>query len=211
MNSNRVLIAALGCCALSWPTSAAAGLLLSFDNSSYSIVGVNGTVAVPVFISQTPDGPQIAAGNELLTSGIVVSENNPTGIARVLLSTDVSAGPAWDSASSSASATTATLATTSLAGIANLSSPVLLGTFHFTGLALGTTTISVANLTPGPSFITVGGDVVDPGNIATATIEVKAPSLPEPSTQALSCAALAIVGAAEIRRRRVSRSRGMAF
>jgi hypothetical protein len=208
MNLIRLLIAVLCCCALNWPTPAAAGLLLSFDRSSYSIDGVNGSVAVPVFISQIPGGPQVATGNELLSAGIVVSENNPSGIAQVLFSSDVSAGPAWDTASESASATTATLATVSLAGIADLSSPVLLGTFHFTGLALGTTTISVANLTPGPSFVTAGGDVVDPGNIATATIEV---NLPEPSTQALSCAALAVVGAAETRRRRLSRSRGTAF
>jgi hypothetical protein len=106
-----------------------------------------------------------------------VAYNHPSGVAAVLAASDVSGGPLWSSSSANALSATASLATTSLAGIADLSSPLLVGTFHFTGLSLGTTQISVSNLTPGPSFETIQGNVLDPTNTATAIVQV----VPEPS------------------------------
>ena len=97
----------------------------------------------------------------------------------------------------------ASLATTSLSGIADLSSPLLLGTFHFTGLSFGTTAISVANLTPGPSFVTIQGDVLDPTNTATALVQV----VPEPSGFTLLIAFALSLGLVA-RRRAASKSIG---
>jgi PEP-CTERM motif len=188
----------MGCCALAVPRVARGGLLLSFDQSGYTITSVGGTVDVPVYVSQVAGGPQVASGNELLTAGIVVSYSSPSGIAAVLTSTGVSGGALWSAHSGGASAATATLATTSLAGIADLSTPLLIGTFHFTGLSLGTTTISVADLTPGPSFETVGHDVLDPTNVATATVQV----VPEPATAALLIVAVGVFGMIAVRQRR---------
>jgi hypothetical protein len=188
----------MGCCALAVPRVARGALVLSFDQPGYTITGVGGTVDVPVYVSQVAGGPQVASGNELLAAGIVVSYSSPSGIASVLSSTGVSGGALWSAHSGGASAATATLATTSLAGIADLSTPLLIGTFHFTGLSLGTTTISVADLTPGPSFETIGHDVLDPTNVATATVQV----VPEPATVGLLLTALGVLAVTEVRRRR---------
>ncbi len=170
-------LVSVGCCALLAPRIARGSLVLSFSQSAYLIGGVGGSVDVPVYATQVAGGPQVAAGNELLTAGTIVAYNHPSGVAAVLNASDVSGGPLWSSSSSNALSATASLATTSVSGIADLSSPLLLGTFHFTGLALGSTTISVANLTPGPSFETTQGNVLDPTNTATAIVQV----VPEPS------------------------------
>jgi hypothetical protein len=189
-------LVSLGCCALSAPRTAHGALVLSFSQTGYLIGDVGGSVDVPVYATQTVGGPQVATGNELLTAGVTVAYNNPSGVAAVLASSDVSAGSDWDSSSANALSATASLATTSLSGIADLSSPLLLGTFHFTGLSLGTTTISVANLTPGPSFVTIQGNVLDPTNTATAVVQV----VPEPSGVALLTAfALSLAFAARRR------------
>ena len=175
---NRMAIAlAIVYCAVSSAPRAVAGLFLSFDQPSYTIVGPAAAVDVDVLVSQASGGPQVAAGNELLTAGVVLGYSSPSGIARVQVAADVLGGPAWTSAAASASAASASLATTSLPGIADLSQPLLIGTFHLTGLSLGLTTISVMNLTPGPSFETTQGDVLDPTNTATALVQV----VPEPS------------------------------
>jgi hypothetical protein len=185
-----------GCCALFAPRIACGGLVLSFSQSAYVVGGLGGGVDVPVYVTQVPGGPQVASGNELLTAGVVVSYNNPAGVAAVLTSTDVSAGALWSSSSANALSATASLATTSLSGIADLSSPLLVGTFHFTGLSLGTTTISAANLTPGPSFETTQGNVLDPTNTAIAIVRV----VPEPSGFMLLTAFAVSLGLAASRR-----------
>ena len=187
---------AIVCCAVCSASRAVAGLLLSFDQASYTIAGPGTAVDVKVLVSQTATGPQVGPGNELLTSGVVFGYANPSGVARVQTATDVLAGPAWTSSSASASATSASLATTSLPGIADLSSPLLIGTFHLTGLSLGVTTISVANLTPGPSFETIQGNVLDPTNTATAIVQV----VPEPSSIMLLAALALSLGLAAGRR-----------
>src|SRR5690242_7789705 len=135
MRKSWIGLVLAGCCALSVARTACASLVLSFSQSAYLIGGVGGGVDVPVYVSQIPGGPQVAAGNELLTSGIIVAYNHPTGVAAVQTSSDVTGGPLWTSSSANALSATASLATTSLSGIADLSSPLLVGTFHFTGLS----------------------------------------------------------------------------
>ncbi len=201
---NRMAIAlAIVYCALSSAPCAVAGLFLSFDQPSYTIAGPGAAVDVDVLVSQAAGGPQVAAGNELLTAGVVLGYSSPSGIARVQVAADVLGGPAWSSSAASASAGNASLATTSLPGIADLSQPLLIGTFHLTGLSLGLTTISVMNLTPGPSFVTTQGDVLDPTNTATALVQV----VPEPSGFTLLTAFALSLGLVA-RRRAASKSIG---
>ncbi len=182
---------------LSWPARASAALLLSFDQATYTSPGIGASVQVPVYLSQTLGGPQVGIGNELLTAGITVSFNNPSGIASILSALDITPSPAFDSSSAGVTLTQATLGETSIAGIADLSNPLLLGTFEFTGQALGVTTIDALSLTPGLSFVTSGGDVLDPTNVPTALVQV----VPEPASGILACSAIGALGIIGWRRR----------
>src|SRR4051794_13859442 len=94
------ILLTLGLC----PPSSA-GIVLSFDQPSYSIGGVGGTVAVGVFVSQVPGGPQVGPGNELISGAIRLTFDDPEGIAGVATNADVIPGPAFDSAASSVSPT----------------------------------------------------------------------------------------------------------
>jgi hypothetical protein len=167
--------------------SAPAALILSFDQSNYNIFGLGNTGAVQVFLSQTADGPQVGPGNELLTAGIELTFATG-GTAIVASSADVAASPLWDSSSVNITTdggnTLVDLGLTSLAGIADLSNPILLGTFTFTGQSFGATNISVATLGPGPSFITAQGDVLDPTGAAIAGVTVI--GVPEPSAMLMA-------------------------
>jgi hypothetical protein len=205
MKNRPLIYLALGFATLGGSGRAEAGLLLSFDQSSYKVGDPGSTVQVRVFVSQIAGGPQVGPGNELLTAGVKVSFNNPQGVAAVLSNSDVTKGPAWDVSSASVTTTTTSLAETSLLGISNLTSPLLLGTFTFTSLtAKGTTTISVSRLDPTtPSFVTSQGDRIDPTNTATATIT----AVPEPATLGMILTgAPLLLGVWALRRRRHSRT-----
>jgi hypothetical protein len=92
------------------------------------------------------------------------------------------------------------LGLTSLLGISDLSQPLLLGTFVFTGQSPGTTSTSVATLQPGPSFITVNGDVLDPTNTPSAQIIVQSQTaVPGPSTLVLMCLGGVMLGGRRLR------------
>ena len=170
--------AALAVALLAAAGPARADYVLSFGQPAYT-AEAGGTVDVQVFLSQTAAGPQVGPGNELLSAGISVRYDNPSGVAAVTL---VTGGPAFDASSSEVTATNATLGLLSVAGIDTL--PVLLGTFQFTGLAAGLTTISVGDLDPGSvDFITVNGDIPDPTGVATAQLTVT--GVPEPGSFAL--------------------------
>jgi hypothetical protein len=201
-----VLVLVLGC-----TQPATADLMLSFDQANYTINGVGDTTSVEVFVSQVAGGPQVGSGNELVSAGIELSF--PTaGSAVVASSAAVTAGPAWDNSSVIISTggpnTLVDLGLTSLAGIADLSSPLLLGTFTFTGQSIGKTTTTVSTLGPGASFITVQGDVLDPANTPSAGINVvPARVVPEPgSLMLLGVGGLAIGFARLVRSRRDERS-----
>jgi len=187
---------------------AAADLLLSFDPTTYTIAGVGNTTEVKVLLSQVPGGPQVGPTNELLSAGITLSFAT-TGAATVLSESDVTAGPDWFSTKVIRSPgdpnTLVELGLLSLSSISDLSSPLLLGTFKFTAQSEGATTISVASLSPGSSFITSGGNILDPTNTANAQITVTSstPVVPEPSSLFIvSAAALTAAVVARRRRRR---------
>jgi hypothetical protein len=184
--------------ALGWHQPAEAAYQLSFNSSSYVISSSQPTVPVQVFLSQTAGGIQISPGNPLLTTGILVSFNNPSGVAAVLSTNNITANPAFDSSSSGVTSTQASLAETSLLGISSL--PVLLGTFTFSPLKARTTQISVATLSPGSSFSSLAGVLPDPSP-ATATITV----VPEPSSLLMALTGSPLLLAALVLRRRTIR------
>jgi hypothetical protein len=196
--TRRIVVCIALALILSWPVRASADLLLSFGQATYTIPGIGSSVQVPVFVSQTLSGPQVGIGNELLTAAITVSFNNPSGIAAVLSPLDITPGPAFDASSGGVTFTQATLAETSISGISDLSSPLLLGTFKFTGQSYGMTTIDAMTLTPGPSFVTSGGNFLDPTNVPTALVQV----VPEPATYVLTCSAISTLGIVGWRRRK---------
>ena len=185
---------------------ASAGLILDFDQSTYAIPGVGLTTSVNILVSQDDRGPQVGVGNELLSAGIELSY--PTGDrAAVLASLDVAFGPSWDGGGLAVLGTSGAndvvdIVLTSLVGIADLSSPLLLSTVTFTGLSVGSMPISVTQLDPTTAdFITVNGDILDPTNTATATIQVGAGSVPEPGTLTLLSMGSIILATPLLRRR----------
>jgi len=186
---------------------ASAELVLTFDKSHYDIDGVGAMTTIEVFVSQTSDGPQVGPGNELLTAGVELTFAT-AGAAIVASPSDVTAAPSWDSSAllvaTNGSNTLVDLGLTSLLGISDLSTPLLLGTFVFTGQSLGDTVTVVASLGPGPSFITTLGDVLDPTNAATAVITVSStPVVPEPGAIVLaSIGGLISAGGLRLSRRR---------
>src|SRR5262245_2841076 len=174
-------LALLGVLLALWPAVAGADLNLAFDQTSYSIPGSGQTVLVSVLVVQTPGGAQVGPGNGLLSAAIDLTFNTPGGIATVSSLGDITGNPAFDSISKdlqpAPTPSTAILGELSLSGnITDLSAPLLLGTFKFTGLSEGATVIHVASRGPGPSFVTAQNNVVDPTNMPSATLIVA----PEP-------------------------------
>jgi hypothetical protein len=176
--------------------------------TSIDIGGVGQTVDIQVYLSQT-GGTTILTDEGLFTAGIQVSFNNPGGIAAVQVAGDIQQNPDFDDPFILSQAVTAT--TADLNQATDPSSPfvypvndrIWLGTFTFTGLALGTTTIGVTDLDSGFEDILTGvGNSLDglitPGS-ATLTVT------PEPGTVGLSLlvfGAASVVSAYRARRRR---------
>ncbi len=188
--SRRILAPILVLAALFWPTPASADLILSFDQSNYDItLPGQPTVMVNVFVSQTAGGAQVGVGNELVSAAIELSFLTG-GAATIVSTSDVTPNPAWDVSSVMTSTNGANtlmdVGLNSLLGFSDLSSPLLLATFTFTGQFAGVLPIQVAQLDPNsPDFITVNGDVLDPTNTPTASVNVGTGTVPEPASLAL--------------------------
>lgn len=206
----------LGALLLAWlvpVTFSHAGLLFEFvvggaTKSAIAIGGVGQTVDIQVYLRQT-DATTILTDEGLLAAGIKVTFDNPT-VAAVLTAGDIQENPLFDDAGilmKDVPGTTAELNqgvdASSPFVFPTLSDPdrIWLGTFTFTGLALGSTTISVTDWDDGIDDIFTGGfnaldALITPG---TATLTVT----PEPSSVVLS---LLVIGAASVvtsyRRRR---------
>lgn len=167
------------------------------------------TVDIQVYLSQTGT-TTILTDEGLAFAGIQVSFNSPGGIAAVQSAGDIQQNPDFDDPIILSQVVTAT--TAELNQATDLSSPfvypvndrIWLGTFTFTGLALGTTTIGVTDLDSGiDNIITGQGTILDglitPGAAATLTVT------PEPSTVGLSLLAFgaaSVVSTFRSRRRR---------
>lgn len=186
----------------SGPSAARAGLALSFDSPTYTTPeGLATTVSV--YLSQVDGGPQVGVGNELLSAGIALSYTT-AGAPAVTTLGGSNPGPAWDlglvSQATVGPLTVFNVTLLSLAGIADLSSPLLLATFTFTGVSPGSMSLAVADFDPGTvDFITAGGDILDPTDAAGArlTVTPAAVAAPEPSSlvlMALAASALVPVG-----------------
>jgi hypothetical protein len=173
MRRRTVIFLGLACFTLGRYESADAAIMLSFDSSGYT-VGGGQTVQVQVFLSQTSGG-LIGPGNGVTAAAVAVSFNNPSGIAAVLSTNNITGGvPPFDASSASLTSTQASVADTSLLGVGTV--PMLLGTFAFTGLKIGTTQISVSAIPN--SFATTQGPISPDPTSATAVINL----VPEPAS-----------------------------
>ena len=189
--------AAALCLAAAWSSSAAANLVLSFNQSSYS-PRLGGSVSVGVYVSQVAGGSQVTAGNELLSGSIQLAFAT-TGPATVAGTGQVTTGPAWDAGTSSVlvsgSNTLFNTSVLSINGIANLTAPLLLATYTFSATSIGTQTIQVSQQDPtSPDFITINGNIVDPTNTPSATITVSPAVVPEPSSLILVTLGILAIG-----------------
>jgi hypothetical protein len=197
MKYPMLIILGLAYLVLGWHGPAEADFLLSFGSSSYS-VGPGRTVQVQVLGSQNSNGTQFGP---LTLAEIVVSFNNPIGVAAVTSTANIAGGPLFDISLPGVTSTQATLTNESILGVGGL--PVLLGTFTFTGLTSGTTQISVGPMSPGPSFADSQGHTFQPSS-ATVTLNVT----PEPaSLLILLTGAPLLLGVVAVRRRRQGASR----
>ncbi len=171
-----------------WSRPSQGSLIFSFDSPSYAIANVGGTANVGLYVAQVPGtGPTINAANPLLTGGLQLTFAT-TGAAT---ETNFTASPRWDNSSVgtaiNGSNTVVSLTVLSLAGIADLSTPLLLGTFTFTGRTFGSTMALAATIHPGVNFIDRNGDNLDPTNTPTALIRVgPATTVPEPTSLILT-------------------------
>ncbi len=179
--------------ASAWSPLAEANLIFSFDAPSYSIANVGSSTTVGLYVSEVPGTlPNITAANPLLTGGVQLTFAS-SGAA---IETGFTTSSAWDNSSFgsaiSGSNTVLSLTVLSLFGIADLSKPLLLGSFTFTGESLGSTSVLASTIRPGVNFIDRNGDNLDPTNTPTALIRVgNSTTVPEPSSLPL-----AIIGAA---------------
>ncbi|MFO0957575.1 MAG: PEP-CTERM sorting domain-containing protein [Isosphaeraceae bacterium] len=184
MTRFRVMLAlALGMATLVGARSASADLILSTNSTSYTTT-VGGTVDVVVLLSQNGTLPQINASNGLLAYALTTTFNSPSGVAAVTSTANVFVGTLFDggTASTGITATTASVAATAtdfVFGVTSLNPAVVLATFRFSGLSVGSTTITIGPVTPGNSFVSINNDIANPAAV-TATIRVNA--IPEPSS-----------------------------
>lgn len=183
---------------------AAAELVLSFDQSTYTLAGVGQTVDVKVFLSEDADGSSIGVGNELISAGVTISFAT-SGAAIVAASGDVTPGSGWDAGvpifSTVGANTLVDLGLVSFDGFSDLSTPLPLGAFKFTARAAGDTVISVSALGPGPSFGATRQDLDDPAGGEAA---IKVSAIPEPSALFSASVAAATLAAVAARRRRTA-------
>ncbi|WP_165247814.1 PEP-CTERM sorting domain-containing protein [Paludisphaera soli] len=184
-----------------FPVGAArADLFLTLEPSS-AVVDVGDVIVVDVLLSQDGTGPQVDALNPLFSAGVRVSFGDPAGILGVDLGSiayllDWVADADFDGPSA------ITIGLTSLTGFDDLSTPLLLARLTFTGLAAGTTVVSVADLDPqSPDFATLNGDVLDPANVATARITVRPADVAVPEPSSLAMGLLAVAAASAVARR----------
>jgi hypothetical protein len=175
--------------------------------SAIQIPGPGAKVPIQVFLSQT-GATEILTVEGLAFAGIKVTIDDPT-VAAVLSVDDIAHNSDFDDAFVLFKDVDASSAELNM-GVDFLSSPVyanadgriLLGTFEFTGLSLGTTSIGVTDLSLNDDFISGVGTSLD-GSIAAGSGE--AAVVPEPGSVALSLVLLggaAAVTAVRRRRRR---------
>lgn len=185
--------------------SARADLFLSLQPSS-STIDVGEIVMVDVLLGQDGAGPQLDASNPLLTAGIRLSFGDPAGVLGTDLGT-IAYLLDWVADAAFEDPSTITIGLTSLMGFDDLTTPLLLARLTFTGLAAGTTTLQVKDLDDqSADFITLMGDVLDPTNVGTARITVRAAggTVPEPSSLAMGLLAAGTAAAIAARGRRVA-------
>ena len=182
--------------------------------SAIQIPGPGAKVPIQVFLSQT-GATTILTDEGLAFAGIKVTIDDPT-VAAVLSVDDIVHNSDFNDAFVLFKDVALDASSAELNMGADINSPIrpnadgriLLGTFEFTGLSLGTTSIGVTDLTIGfDDFITGLGTPLD-GLISAGSGEVAV--VPEPGSVALSLVLLggaAVVTAVRRRRRRHAKDR----
>ena len=186
-------------------------------------VPVGSSVAIRVYIHETSAGAATLNANGGLGTGAVrVTFDNPSGVASVQATGDISPGPAWAFGTPAIDSTSARLVNGSsiTSGVLpDTEGRILLGTFIFQGLAEGSVTLGALDPNPGVGYDT--SSFATSANIpltnydpllqsATATLTVT----PVPEPAALGLAAAALLAARRLRRAvrvRSRRSIGTAF
>lgn len=209
-------LAGLGVLLFTWlvpVTFSYAALVFEFGvggtpQTSIQIAGPGKTVDIQVFLSQySVDGEPNLAIDGLFSAGIRVTLDNPMGIAGVQDLTHIAQGPEFDFVSSKLTATTAELNeaifSDPFAVFPDDEGRILLGTFRFTGLALGSTIITVSDLNEEAGFDDLVTGFMVPLDDLIASGSATLTVTPEPGSIALS---LLMIGAASVvtscRRRR---------
>lgn len=157
----------------SFAKTAQAGMVLSFEQTDY-VANVGDEVTMRVFLTQVAGGPQVDAGNPLLSAGIRATYDPSIAFADIF---EYNAG--FDSVNQSWVSGDWGLTMLSLSGFGDFSQPLLLGQYKFIAIAQGVSAIALSDFdSQTPDFVTLNGDVVDPTNTFTARLTV----VPEPAS-----------------------------
>ena len=207
----------LGCLAVvcGLATPAHAGVLYQFADSAgtpttnFTISGVGNTVDVRVYLQEDPS-PGILASEGLFSASLNVLFDSPAGIAEVTAAGDVTPNPFFTNIVSGPSVASATAGFTGDVGLNPFLFPdgsgrILLGTFRFTGLAVGTTTIRAVDRDLFLDDTVTGlGTVLDSlveNSAGTITVEAIT-AVPEPGALALLASGTILIGGCRLVRRR---------
>ena len=189
--------------------NASAGFMFEFGQAGSSPestfeFGVGDSLDVQVYLREMSGGTVLATEG-LFSSGVKVTFDET--IAAVSDASDIVANPGFDDITKSVSVGQADLYAAAFLNpllTPDASNRILVGTFTFSGVSAGTTTISVADLDPALDD-TVTGDypftsALDPDiTSSTATITVKSQTVvPEPA----SCLIWGLIFGVGLRRRR---------
>lgn len=124
---------------------------LGVPRSSFTIGTVGGFVDIRLYIAQDGGHTELDAG--LVAAGVRLSYDNPTSIARVMTTADITPNPEWDGippALLTADGLSARVNMLDLTGVLPVDNRILLGTMRLTGTGLGTVSILAGD--PDPLF-----------------------------------------------------------
>jgi hypothetical protein len=157
----------------SFAKTAQAGMVLSFEQTDY-VANVGDEITMRVFLTQVAGGPQVDAGNPLLSAGIRATYDPSIAFADIF-----EYNPGFDTVNQSWVAGNWGLTMESLSGFGDFAQPLLLGQYKFIAIAQGVSSVVLSDFdSQAPNFVTLNGDVVDPTNTFTARLTV----VPEPAS-----------------------------
>lgn len=193
---------------------AAAGLMYGFADATGAPetsfqVGVGGTVDVRVYLKETAGTSFLT--EDLFSASVRVTFDSPSGIAAVLSTGNIFPNSGFTDLTPPLSISSTEAGFTGSVGLdpflpVELGDRILLGTFRFTGLSVGTVQLDVLDRDAlSDDTLTGFGTVLD-GLIATSSAQLEVTSgpatVPEPTSLAIFCSLFFIMGARRVQRRR---------